>query len=141
MSEERDGRTFAVGLLIGALVGAGVALLVAPHSGEETRRLIRRKAKRIASEARDKFDDVKERVRAARRKAEEAISFYTSVFSNAPNGGEAGETKATVLARYGKGEDPDTEGAVRYAHFSLLGQEFGAIDSGREHKFASNEAI
>ena len=74
MNEERGGRTFAAGLLIGALVGAGVALLFAPHSGEETRRLIRRKAKRIASEARDRFDDVKERVRAARRKAEEAIS-------------------------------------------------------------------
>ena len=74
MSEERGGRTFAAGLMIGALVGAGVALLFAPHSGEETRRLIRRKAKRIASEARDRFDDVKERVRAARRKAEEAIS-------------------------------------------------------------------
>jgi len=74
-------------------------------------------------------------------KAEEAISFYTSVFRNAPNGAEAGETKATVLARYGKGEDPDTEGTVRYAQLSLLGQEFGAMDSARAHPFAFNEAI
>jgi predicted 3-demethylubiquinone-9 3-methyltransferase (glyoxalase superfamily) len=30
---------------------------------------------------------------------------------------------------------------VRYSSFALLGQEFGAMDSAREHKFAFNEAI
>lgn len=74
-------------------------------------------------------------------KAEEAIDFYVSVFKNAPDGARTGETKADILARYGKGEEPDTEGTVRYAHFSLLGQEFGAMDSARDHKFAFNEAI
>jgi predicted 3-demethylubiquinone-9 3-methyltransferase (glyoxalase superfamily) len=74
-------------------------------------------------------------------KAEEAIEFYGSVFANAPKGTKSGETKADVLARYGKGEEPDKEGTVRYAHFSLLGQEFGAMDSARDHKFAFNEAI
>jgi len=74
-------------------------------------------------------------------KTEEAINFYVSVFNNAPDGAKAGGTKADVLARYGKGEEPDKEGTVRYAHFSLLGQEFGAMDSAREHKFAFNEAI
>jgi predicted 3-demethylubiquinone-9 3-methyltransferase (glyoxalase superfamily) len=74
-------------------------------------------------------------------KAEEAINFYASVFKSAPDGAKARETKADVLARYGKGEEPDKEGTVRYARFSLLGQEFGAMDSAREHKFAFNEAI
>jgi predicted 3-demethylubiquinone-9 3-methyltransferase (glyoxalase superfamily) len=74
-------------------------------------------------------------------KAEEAINFYVSVFKSAPDGERAGETKADVLARYGKGEEPDKEGTVRYAHFSLLGHDFGAMDSAREHKFAFNEAI
>lgn len=32
---------FLSGLLVGGLVGAAVALLTAPHSGEETRRIIR----------------------------------------------------------------------------------------------------
>jgi predicted 3-demethylubiquinone-9 3-methyltransferase (glyoxalase superfamily) len=73
-------------------------------------------------------------------KAEEAINFYSAVFKNAPNGA-AGDTTVEVLARYGKGEEPDKEGTVRYAHFSLVGQEFGAMDSAREHKFAFNEAI
>ncbi len=74
-------------------------------------------------------------------KTEEAMSFYTSVFQTAPKSEGSGETNGKVLARYGKGEAPDTEGTVRYAHFSLLGQEFGAMDSARPHQFAFNEAI
>jgi len=75
-------------------------------------------------------------------KTEEAINFYASVFKDSPAGAKAAAgTKADILARYGKGEEPDREGTVRYAHFTLLGQEFGAMDSAREHKFAFNEAI
>jgi predicted 3-demethylubiquinone-9 3-methyltransferase (glyoxalase superfamily) len=74
-------------------------------------------------------------------KAEEAINLYVSVFRDAPEGGTAEDTKAEIVSRYGKGEEPDQEGTVRYAQFSLLGQEFGAMDSAREHKFAFNEAI
>ena len=76
-----------------------------------------------------------------RHKAEEAMNFYLSVFQTAPDSAKAGETKGEVLARYGVGDEPDKEGTVRYAHFSLLGQEFGAMDSPREHKFAFNEAV
>ena len=74
-------------------------------------------------------------------KAEEAIDFYASVFRGAPDGAKTENTKAEVLARYGKGEEPDKEGAVRYAEFSLLGYEYRAMDSASEHKFAFNEAI
>jgi len=74
-------------------------------------------------------------------KAEEAINFYGSVFKNAPDGEGARDTKLDVVARYGKGEDPDKEGTVRYANLSLRGQEFGAMDSAREHNFGFNEAI
>ncbi|MBV9267631.1 MAG: VOC family protein [Acidobacteriaceae bacterium] len=74
-------------------------------------------------------------------KAEEAINFYVSVFNGAPDRASAGNTKADVLARYGPGEEPDREGTVRYAQFSLRGQEFAAMDSARGHKFTFNEAI
>src|SRR6266704_3530572 len=73
-------------------------------------------------------------------KTEEAINFYAEVFKNSPAGAVA-STNANILARYGRGEEPDKEGTVRYASFTLLGQEFGAMDSAREHKFAFNEAI
>jgi predicted 3-demethylubiquinone-9 3-methyltransferase (glyoxalase superfamily) len=65
-------------------------------------------------------------------KAEEALTFYASTFHN---------TSMEVLARYGKGEEPDREGTVKYARFTLEGQEFGAMDSARGHNFAFNEAI
>ncbi|MBN1347818.1 VOC family protein [candidate division KSB1 bacterium] len=65
-------------------------------------------------------------------KAEEAIGFYASVFQN---------TKSEVLARYEKGEEPDREGTVKYAQFTLEGQEFGAIESAWTHNFGFNEGV
>lgn len=65
-------------------------------------------------------------------KAEEAIGFYTSVFKGA---------KAEVLARYEKGEEPDQEGTVKYAHFFLEGQEFAAMESAWTHEFGFNEGV
>ncbi len=65
-------------------------------------------------------------------KAEEAVNFYASMFHNA---------KINNIVRHGKGEEPDKEGTVKYAAFTLEGQEFGAMDSSHEHKFNFNEAI
>jgi len=64
-------------------------------------------------------------------KTEEAVTFYTSVFHNA---------NTFFLTRYGKGEEPDKEGTVKYVAFTLEGMEFGAMDSARDHHFAFNEA-
>jgi predicted 3-demethylubiquinone-9 3-methyltransferase (glyoxalase superfamily) len=66
-------------------------------------------------------------------KTEEAIKFYVSVFRDS--------STSNVLARYGKGEEPDRKGTVKYAEFTLLGQEFGAMDSAHPHNFKFNEAI
>ena len=65
-------------------------------------------------------------------KAEEAMNFYASAFNAPP---------PMVFARYGKAAGPDKEGTVQYAQFTLLGQEFGAMDSAHQHDFAFNEAI
>jgi len=69
-----NARPFAAGLILGALIGAGVALLFAPQSGAETRRIIRKRTKHLASDASDRFDDVKDRIHKARRRAEEVLS-------------------------------------------------------------------
>ena len=61
-------RTFAAGLLIGALVGAGIALLIAPSSGAETRRLISRRARRLAADARERYEDARHQLRQARER-------------------------------------------------------------------------
>ncbi len=65
-------------------------------------------------------------------KAEEAIRFYTSIFRNTAAGG---------ISRYEKGEEPDREGTVKYAGFTLEGQQFAAMDSALEHDFTFNEAV
>lgn len=44
--------------LIGLALGAGVALLLAPQSGEETRRVIAQRARRAQEAARDFVEDV-----------------------------------------------------------------------------------
>jgi gas vesicle protein len=69
-----DGRSFAAGLLLGALIGAGVALLFAPQTGEDTRRLIRKRARRFARDARDRYDDIRDKVRDARDRAKQVIA-------------------------------------------------------------------
>jgi gas vesicle protein len=62
--------------LWGAVIGAGLALLFAPQSGEETRRLIKNRGRRLWAAAEEKaseiqdlvssgFDDAKERVEDA----------------------------------------------------------------------------
>jgi predicted 3-demethylubiquinone-9 3-methyltransferase (glyoxalase superfamily) len=65
-------------------------------------------------------------------KAEEAINFYVSVFHDA---------KIDNVLRYGEGEEPDVEGTVKHASFTLEGEEFAAMDSARPHNFSFNEAI
>ncbi|MFB5198198.1 VOC family protein [Neobacillus sp. KR4-4] len=65
-------------------------------------------------------------------KAEEAINFYLSVFKNAKQG---------LIARYPKGMEPDKEGTIMFADFSLENQWFSAMDSAHEHKFNFNEAF
>ena len=65
-------------------------------------------------------------------KAEEAITFYASVF---------GRTEIGSIMRYGAGEEPETEGTVKHASFEIEGFHLAAMDSEREHAFAFNEAI
>jgi gas vesicle protein len=45
------------GILIGSLVGAGVALLTAPRSGEETRTLLKEKGSEIKAKAATTLED------------------------------------------------------------------------------------
>ncbi|MBX2920726.1 MAG: VOC family protein [Chitinophagaceae bacterium] len=58
-------------------------------------------------------------------KAEEAINFYISLFS---------DSGIVSITRYASGE-PGDEGTVRHAVFSLGGQQYMAIDSAIKHGF------
>jgi predicted 3-demethylubiquinone-9 3-methyltransferase (glyoxalase superfamily) len=47
----------------------------------------------------------------------------------------------TLVQHYGPDAAPEKEGSLQYGSFMLDGQEFGAMDSVRDHKFAFNEAV
>jgi predicted 3-demethylubiquinone-9 3-methyltransferase (glyoxalase superfamily) len=65
-------------------------------------------------------------------KAEDAITFYTSVFNN---------SGVEQIERYGAGQEPDAEGTVMFASFTLEAYRLAAMDSAHEHKFSFNEAV
>lgn len=81
MSEEsssccESGKTFAVGLIVGAFVGAAVALLYAPKSGRETRAMVKEKAHEVAEKAKDaaeKAKDAAEKAKEAALNAEKRV--------------------------------------------------------------------
>lgn len=64
-------------------------------------------------------------------KAEQAIQFYTSVFS---------DSSVIGIMRY-SADDPDVEGTVKHAQFTLNRQVFMAMDSSAPHQFCFNEAV
>ncbi|HZI06886.1 MAG TPA: VOC family protein [Archangium sp.] len=64
------------------------------------------------------------------KKAEEAMTFYVSLFKDA---------SVTSIQRHGPGE-PGAEGSVLQAAFTLKGQRFMCIDSSMKHGFTFTPA-
>lgn len=64
-------------------------------------------------------------------KAKEAIDFYTELFD---------DSEVIDIEYYGP-KDPEPEGTVKQAHFSLNGQHFIAKDSHLKHKFSFTPAV
>ena len=56
--EPVEPNTFVAGLFTGALVGAALAMVLAPASGEEMRDLLRAKAREAGNRARDAAGDI-----------------------------------------------------------------------------------
>lgn len=65
-------------------------------------------------------------------KAEGAMTFYCSLF---------GDSRISLVSRYGAGAAPDAPEHVNHAEFALEGRPFGAMDSSGEHAFGFNEAV
>jgi len=75
-----SGSSTAVGFVLGALVGAGIALLLAPATGKETRRRVADAGRRWGGAARNTFDhargtanDLKQDAKAALEAGREAF--------------------------------------------------------------------
>lgn len=65
--------SFLVGLVLGAAVGAGVALLLAPASGEETRGVLRRRVRALTRDASGGWVSVRDEARRRLREKKEAL--------------------------------------------------------------------
>jgi gas vesicle protein len=90
MSNDSDNGlvSFLAGLLIGGIIGAGVALLFAPLSGEETRGVIRDKSIELRDRAYDLTDQystkVKETAADIGTRSKTAIDSAKSALSKPP---------------------------------------------------------
>jgi gas vesicle protein len=60
--DESSSGGFLTGLLLGLLAGATLAMIAAPQSGEDTRDVLRAKAREAADRARDTAGDIGETV-------------------------------------------------------------------------------
>ncbi|HEY3999354.1 MAG TPA: YtxH domain-containing protein [Candidatus Xenobia bacterium] len=78
MNDRREGLGFVFGLMVGTLVGASIAIILAPASGEETRDILKRSTSDLKNRAADFASDVKEDtgewVAETRRKVQSAFN-------------------------------------------------------------------
>ena len=84
--------SFFAGVVLGGLIGAGVALLYAPQSGEETRILIKGKSIELKDTTVEKADQ-------ARSQAQQKAAEWQE------KGKAAYEEKVKLTKKTGKGED------------------------------------
>jgi gas vesicle protein len=77
-NDDGDFGAFFTGFVIGGLVGAAVALILAPQSGEETRAQLRQRSIELRDQAYDTAEDARRRAEdaamMARERAEQASS-------------------------------------------------------------------
>jgi gas vesicle protein len=64
---------FSAGIAVGAILGAAVALLMAPASGDETRHVIARRVRKLRGDD-DIWDDLAEELKRAAAEKEEELA-------------------------------------------------------------------
>ncbi len=112
-----DGRfsagSVALAFLLGGAVGAGLAMLVSPRSGPETRELLRTKADVARDEAAKVADEVKEKAVELLEKSKELVEAKKAVVESALDAGkEAMEReKERLIAKLKKEEEESKEAA------------------------------
>lgn len=77
--QDTNAVSFMSGLILGAVLGAGIALLTAPDSGNRTRRRIRRVATDAKESAGDQLEDFAEDVK---RRVDDAVESTRKRFAN-----------------------------------------------------------
>jgi gas vesicle protein len=99
MEGERSGHGYAWGMmsfLVGGLIGAGVALLLAPKSGKEARARIRDIAEEVKETTGDHYERAKKTVASALEDGYERVK--NTVASTLEDGQELLEEKKDLIA-------------------------------------------
>jgi gas vesicle protein len=101
MSDENHAAEFLAGFMIGALVGAAVALLFAPRSGDQTRTMIRERGIELGHQAEDLQMQARERAEALQTQARERADALQSNLKQAVEEGKAAaaERREELLAQ------------------------------------------
>ena len=73
MDTKDTGSGFFVGFIAGVTIGLVAGFLYAPHSGEETRELLKEKSETVRKKADEVAEKVKEAAETARKKAQEKV--------------------------------------------------------------------
>ena len=100
---EEDSPSSLKWLMVGAALGAGLALLLAPESGEDTRRRIARQAGRLRRAAEDTIDDLQQRLGDAFSAGDEAVD---EPGEDGEDKGEEGEEEEEEEEAAGPGAEP-----------------------------------
>lgn len=95
MSDQRNDNAL-LAFLLGAAVGAGVALLLAPQSGEETRKKIGEGAKRLGDEVDHRIKGVKEELKAHSGDLTKALAAGKDAFDRTRNANEPAPTSTVI---------------------------------------------
>jgi len=82
--------------LLGAFVGAGVALLLAPQTGTETRRQLGEKARELGDEASHRLQGVKEGLKSHSGDLSKAVAAGKDAFDKARHGTEPAPTSTAM---------------------------------------------
>jgi gas vesicle protein len=74
------GPSAAMGFVLGAVIGAGIALLLAPGTGKETRQRLADAGRRWGGAARSKFDQVRDTANDLKQDAKSALEAGREAF-------------------------------------------------------------
>lgn len=104
LDDRHGGASFLLGFIAGSVLGAGLALLFAPRSGEETRREVADRAQRLSKRAANEYEAASERMSHLAERGKEA---YRSAADRARDLAERGRREAEDLADRGRKEAHD----------------------------------
>ncbi|HVN97639.1 MAG TPA: YtxH domain-containing protein [Syntrophorhabdaceae bacterium] len=80
--------TVLLSFFMGGIIGAGIALLVAPKTGEETRRMIKDAAEGAKERAESYYDQVKEKAVSYADKGKEFVEKEKNIITKAVEAGK-----------------------------------------------------